>query len=253
MDNTASSLPLQKIPANNASSQGDALHFGIVMDGNGRWAKSRGMPRLAGHRAGIDALKRVVRGCPDVGVTYLTVYAFSTENWRRPQEEVMGLLSLIRRFIQSEIDELCREGVRLSILGDKTIFPKDLQELLENAEKKTASNTQFYLNVALNYGARQDITRACQKAVAEITAQGGDIATELTEALIGQQLSTADFPPLDVIMRTSGEQRLSNFLLWEASYAELVFVQKHWPDFDVPDLEEVIASFQGRARRFGAL
>ena len=238
------------------------MHLGIIMDGNGRWAKARGLPRLAGHRAGANTLRDIVRACPKAGVSYLTVYAFSAENWQRPEDEVKGLLQLIQLYITSELAEIHRENVKLRIIGDISKFAKPLQKILTDAVEKTAQNTEFNLTIALNYGGQQDIVQACQKAMADII-KAADASTketlaetflaDITLEKIGKHLSTVDLPPLDLILRTSGEQRLSNFMLWEAAYTELLFTEKLWPDFTPEDLQSCLENFAGRHRRFGAL
>ena len=222
------------------------------MDGNGRWAQAHYLPRLEGHRVGVSALKRIVRACPDYHVKYLTVYAFSSENWNRPKHEVNGLIDLVRRFVVSEVDELHREAVCLKVIGDKNRFPEDLQSLLTDAEQKTSPNKRFYLNVALNYGGQQDIVQACIRGMTSLVERGG-VLTDFSAKDIEQHLSTFQTPKPHFIIRTSGEKRLSNFLLWEAAYSELFFIDKYWPDFNPDDLRECIEGFRKRQRRFGRL
>ena len=219
-------------------------HVAIIMDGNGRWAKARGLPRAAGHRAGAEAARKVLRAAGEAGVECLTLYAFSSENWRRPAQEISDLTGLLRFYIQRELDSLHKEGVRLKILGDHNAFESDLAKMVDKAVAKTAGNERMTLAVALNYGSRAELVRAARKA-----AEAGPV----DEAAIEAALDTADLPPLDLLIRTSGEHRLSNFLLWQAAYAELLFVDTLWPDFDGDALRGALAAFAGRARRYGGL
>ena len=227
-------------------------HIAIIMDGNGRWAKARHLPRVAGHRKGIEAVRTVTRAARALGVEALTLFAFSSENWRRPAEEVSDLMGLLRHFIKSDLDELVRENVRLRVIGDHRAFAPDLVKMIDDAMSRTADNTGSTLIVGLNYGARDELVRAA-KALAEQVAKGMLDADAITADLIDAQLDTSDFPPLDLMIRTSGEHRLSNFLLWQAAYAELLFIDKLWPDFGADDLAEAVASFGKRERRFGGL
>ena len=226
------------------------LHVAIIMDGNGRWAKKRGLPRTFGHREGVKALKRVVESAPDQGVGILTVFGFSTENWRRPVAEVSELMNLLKTYVESDLDRLHREGVRVRILGRRTGLKPDVLEIIERAERRTAQNTRFLLQVAFNYGGQGDLVDAARK-FAEAVEQGRARAADLDEALFGTFLSTAGAPAPDLIVRTSGERRLSNFLLWQSAYAELFFSDRLWPEFDEAALDEAIAAFQNRERRFG--
>jgi len=226
-------------------------HVAIIMDGNGRWAKARGLPRVAGHRAGVQAVRRTIEAAIKHHVGWLTLYAFSSENWRRPAAEVSDLTGLLRRFIKSELAELDANGVRLMVIGDRCRFDADLQAELARAEATTRNNTNLTLIVALSYGARAEIVTAVQTALAEITAGRLDIAS-LDEASFGRLLSTGDIPDPDVILRTSGEQRLSNFLLWQSAYAELVFTDVLWPDFTEEHFAAALAEYARRERRFGA-
>ena len=219
-----------------------ARHVAIIMDGNGRWAKKRLLPRAMGHQRGVEAVRRIVRGARELGLEALTLYAFSTENWRRPEEEVSDLMGLMKRFILSDLDEFAKAGVRLRIIGDYTAFKPDVVELIDGAIARTAQNTGTTLAVALNYGARDEIARAARKAAAK-----GEITPESIEA----ELDTADLPPLDLLIRTSGEVRLSNFLLWQAAYAEMLFTDVLWPDFTVDHLREALDDFANRERRYG--
>ncbi|MFN3371883.1 MAG: polyprenyl diphosphate synthase [Sphingomonadaceae bacterium] len=222
------------------------------MDGNGRWAKARRLPRLAGHKAGVEAVRRIVRAAPRLGIETLTLYAFSSENWRRPAEEVSDLMSLLRHHLLAELEELDENGARLSLIGDWRALKPDVVERLENALERTRRNDRFRLVVALNYGGQDELTRAVQ-AIAERVRQGAISPAAITSQLIEAGLDTADLPPVDLIIRTSGEQRLSNFLLWQAAYAELWFTPVLWPDFDEATLSQAIEAFAGRQRRYGGL
>ena len=244
----ASTEKLTAVPARVPS------HVAIIMDGNGRWAASRGLPRVAGHRAGVKAVRRTIEAAIASGVGWLTLYAFSSENWRRPVEEVSDLTGLLRRFIKSELAELGREGVRLRFIGDRTRFDADIQKELALAEVATQANARLNLVVALSYGARGEIVAAAKAAVdaAVAAALAGKQADPLTEAGFAQLLSTGEIPDPDLILRTSGEQRLSNFLLWQSAYAELIFNEVLWPDFSAEHFEAAITEFSRRERRFGA-
>jgi len=219
-------------------------HVAIIMDGNGRWAKARGLPRVAGHRAGAEAARAVLRAAGEAGVECLTLYAFSSENWRRPAQEVSDLTGLLRFYIQRELNSLHKEGIRLKILGDHTAFEADVAKLVDKAVERTAGNTRMTLAIALNYGSRAELVRAARAAAA---------AGEIDEDSIERALDTQDLPPLDLLIRTSGEQRLSNFLLWQAAYAELLFVDTLWPDFDGDALRAALADYARRERRYGGL
>jgi undecaprenyl diphosphate synthase len=223
------------------TSQG-ARHVAIIMDGNGRWAKKRHLPRAVGHQRGVEAVRRLVRAARNMGLEALTLYAFSTENWRRPEDEISDLMGLLKRFILSDLDEFAANGVRLKIIGDYKAFAPDVVELVQEALARTAQNSGTTLAVALNYGSRDEIARAAARA-----AQKGAITPEAIDA----ELDTADLPPLDLLIRTSGEIRLSNFLLWQAAYAELWFTDVLWPDFTPEHFEEALAQFARRERRYG--
>ena len=225
-------------------------HIAIIMDGNGRWAKQRGLPRTAGHAAGAEAFRRIANYCRTLGVEYLTVYAFSTENWKRSKEEVGALMQLILDFFASEIDELDEKNVRILILGDKAALPEKQRDTLIEAERRTAKNTGLHLNIALNYGGRAELTRAA-RLMAQEAAQGRLNPDEISEETVAQRLYTAGQPDVDLMIRTSGEMRLSNFLLWQCAYAEFEFPTVLWPDFTVADYDEALAAFGGRERRFG--
>ncbi|MBB5706626.1 undecaprenyl diphosphate synthase [Sphingopyxis panaciterrulae] len=222
-----------------------ARHVAIIMDGNGRWAKKRHLPRVAGHRAGVEAVRTIVRAAGDLGVEAMTLYAFSSENWKRPEEEVSDLMGLMKRFILSDLDEFAANDVKLKIIGNWRALAPDVVELIEKALDRTAGNKRTTLAVALNYGAQDELVRAARAAAA---SEGG-ITAEAIEA----HLDTADLPPLDLLIRTSGEVRLSNFLLWQAAYAELYFTDRLWPDFTPADLSAALDHFARRERRFGGL
>jgi undecaprenyl diphosphate synthase len=226
-------------------------HVAIIMDGNGRWAKSRGLPRIAGHREGSRAVRRVVEAAIRSGVSWLTIYAFSSENWRRPAGEILDLTGLLRRYLRSEIDELKESGVRLRFIGDRCRFDADIQTDLSAAERDTAANSRLNLTIALSYGARAEIAAAARAAL-EAVREGGLDAGDLGEEMFARFLATAGMPDPDLIIRTSGEQRLSNFLLWQAAYAELVFLDVLWPDFDQGHFNLALEEFARRERRFGA-
>jgi undecaprenyl diphosphate synthase len=220
-----------------------ARHVAIIMDGNGRWAKKRHLPRALGHQRGVEAVRRVVKGAREFGLDALTIYAFSTENWRRPEDEVSDLMTLMKRFILSDLEEIAQAGVKLKIIGDYKAFKPDVVELIERAIARTAQNTGTILAVALNYGSQDEIARAARAVV----AQGGEITPES----IAAHLDTADLPPLDLLIRTSGEVRLSNFLLWQSAYAELLFTDVLWPDFGAEHLKQAMDNFATRDRRYG--
>ena len=222
------------------------------MDGNGRWAKARRLPRIAGHKQGVEAVRRITRAARRLGIEVLTLYAFSSENWRRPEEEVRDLMGLLRHFLKVELNELVAEGVRLRVIGQYRALSPDLVAMIDEAVAKTAASTGPTLVIALNYGAQAELVNAAQ-ALAKRVAQGEIAAEAIDEAMIEGALETRDLPPLDLLIRTSGEQRLSNFLLWQAAYAELLFVDTLWPDFDEAALAEAISHFGQRERRFGGL
>ncbi|HEV8678667.1 MAG TPA: isoprenyl transferase [Stellaceae bacterium] len=226
-------------------------HIAIIMDGNGRWAKARGLPRIAGHRRGADAVRRALVAAGELGIPYLTLFGFSSENWKRPHEEVDDLMGLLRHYLQGEIAELHKSGVRLRVIGELGRLSADLVALIANAETLTHDNRGINLTVALSYGGRAEIVAAARAIAVEVAA--GRLAPEaVDEDRIAGHLFTADLPDPDLLIRTSGEQRLSNFLLWQCAYAELVFTKTLWPDFARGDLEEAIADYCGRERRYGA-
>ena len=221
-----------------------ARHVAIIMDGNGRWAKKRLLPRVAGHKAGVEAVRTIVRAAGDLGIEAMTLYAFSSENWKRPEEEVSDLMGLMKRFILSDLEEFAANDVKLKVIGNWRALAPDVVALIENAIERTAGNKRTTLAVALNYGAQDELVRAANAAA----AQGG-ITAEAIEA----NLDTADMPPLDLLIRTSGEVRLSNFLLWQSAYAELYFTDILWPDFKPADLKAALDHFARRDRRYGGL
>jgi len=226
-------------------------HIAIIMDGNGRWARARGLPRIAGHRRGAEAVRRTAEAAGQLGIRYLTLFGFSSENWKRPVNEIDDLMGLLRHYLRGEIAELHRNGVRLRVIGDKRRFAPDIAAMIDNAERLTGDNAGINLTIALSYGGRAEITAAMQAIAAEAMA-GGLSLGEIDEKLIARHLFTADLPDPDLLIRTSGEQRISNFLLWQCAYAELVFTKTLWPDFGSSDLEQAIADYCGRERRYGA-
>lgn len=240
--------------APDATLAGGALprHVAIIMDGNGRWAKKRFLPRLAGHKAGVEAVRKVTRAARTLGIEALTLYAFSSENWRRPEDEISDLMGLLRYFISHDLDELVRENVQLRVIGAYHRFGADIVALVQGALARTAANTGPVLVIALNYGAQAELAAAARH-LAERVARGDLPVAQIDEAAIEGLLETRDLPPLDLLIRTSGEQRLSNFLLWQAAYAELLFVDTLWPDFDEAALADAVAQFGNRQRRFGGL
>lgn len=227
-------------------------HVAIIMDGNGRWAKARGLPRIAGHRRGTDAVRQVVKGAAELGIRYLTLYGFSSENWKRPLAEVDDLMGLLRRFLQSEIAELDKAGVRLRVIGERSRLSPDIVRLIGDAEDLTRRHDQLTLTLAISYGGRQEIVAAARRLASE-SAAGGIDPESIDEDRFADCLLAADMPDPDLVIRTSGEQRISNFLLWQSAYSELVFTDKLWPDFSVGDLAEAIREYQRRDRRYGAL
>jgi undecaprenyl diphosphate synthase len=228
--------PLERVP----------YHLGIIMDGNGRWAQQRGLPRLAGHRAGTENIRRVLTGCVEFGIKVLTIYAFSTENWKRPEQEVKGLMSIFARVIDRELNELDRQGVQLRHVGRLEGISNSLKAKVHHAMDLTKTNDRIILNVAFNYGGRAEIVDALKRIIGD-----GVQAEEVTEELIGRYLYTTDCPDADLIIRTSGEFRTSNFLLWQAAYAEYYVTDTYWPDFDKDKLYEALLTYGQRDRRFG--
>ena len=227
------------------------LHLAIIMDGNGRWAQARGLPRTAGHSEGAEAVRRAVEGAIQHGIKYLTLYGFSSENWDRPAQEVRDLMGLLRMYLRREIAELDKQGVQFKVIGDRQKLDTDIVTLIKKAEQKTAENDQLVLTIALSYGSRGEITRAVRR-IADEAANGRLRPDEISESLVHDHLYTADIPDPDLLIRTSGEQRISNFLLWQLAYTEFIFLDSHWPDFSVQELVTALETFQSRERRYGA-
>ncbi|MCX8045083.1 MAG: isoprenyl transferase [Desulfobacterota bacterium] len=225
-------------------------HIAIIMDGNGRWAKNRALPRIVGHRYGMESVREVVTACRELGVEVLTLYAFSAENWKRPRREIRALMNLLKKYIRAEIDALNRNQIRVHFIGDIDKLPDDVKPLLDEAERTTAGNSGMILNLALSYGGRQEIVRAAAR-LAEAVVRGKVATSEITEAVFAQYLYTAGQPDPDLLIRTSGEQRVSNFLLWQIGYAELYFTSVLWPDFRRKHLYQALLEYQKRKRRFG--
>nr|WP_307104490.1 MULTISPECIES: isoprenyl transferase [unclassified Sphingomonas] len=227
-------------------------HVAIIMDGNGRWAKRRLLPRFAGHKAGVDAVRRIARAARAMGIEALTLYAFSSENWRRPETEISDLMGLLRIFLRKDLAELVSDNVRLRVIGDYRRFAPDLVAMIDDAIARTSVNSGPVLAIALNYGAQAELVEATKRLAMKVAA-GEMTADAITPEAIEGELQTNGLPPLDLVIRTSGEQRLSNFLLWQAAYAELMFVDTLWPDFDEAALADAVAAFGQRHRRFGGL
>ena len=238
MTETVLNVPAERVPR----------HIAVIMDGNGRWAKKRGLPRLLGHRQGTENLRRIIKACVRAGVRYLTIYAFSTENWGRPQDELKGLMQIFNDAFVNEISELVREGVRILHIGQREGIPADLLNKIDQAVERSEDNRRLILSVGLNYGGRNEIMHAVRKIVAS-----GVAPEEVTEALISENLFTAGTPDPDLVIRTSGEYRISNFLLWQSAYAEWDFPETLWPDFGVEELYASIEQYAKRDRRFGKL
>src|SRR6185369_1123498 len=226
------------------------VHVAIIMDGNGRWAKLRGLPRTAGHRRGVEAVRETVKAAKDLGIGYLTLYGFSSENWNRPPPEVDDLMGLLRFYLRSEIAELHRQGVRLRSIGDRARLAPDIVRLIEEAEERTRGNLKLNLTIALSYGGRNEILRAMRMIAADVAA-GRLAAAEVDETALEERLFTHGLPDPDLVIRTSGEQRISNFLLWQSAYSELVFDDCLWPDFGRENLRRAVEEFQRRERRYG--
>ncbi len=236
----------------NANSRRIPQHVAIIMDGNGRWANKRGLPRTMGHKEGAETVRKVAEAASELGIKYMTLFGFSTENWNRPAEEVTELMSLMRYYIKGNIAELHKNGVRLRIIGERHRLAPDILQIVEHAEKTTASNDKLHLTIAFSYGARQEIVSAAQKLAFEVQA-GTLRPEEIDQTRLSHALLTADMPDPDLLIRTSGEKRISNFLLWQLAYTELVFLDTLWPDFGRNDLEEAITEYNGRERRFGGV
>lgn len=239
---------------NNTNGKNNLNHLAIIMDGNGRWAKKRLLPIAAGHKKGAETLKNLLSACAKQGIKYLTVYAFSSENWRRPEEEVSDLMKLLKYYLSKELDTLHKNNIRLHVIGDKSALSDELQKKITDAEELTASNDDFHLSVCLNYGARSEITNAARN-IAQMALDGkitqDNIDSKIDEQFISSQLYTADIPDPELLIRTGGEIRLSNYLLWQMAYTELYFCDCLWPDFDAGELQKAIDWFEGRQRRFG--
>ena len=227
------------------------VHVAIIMDGNGRWARARGLPRIEGHRRGAESVRTAIECSVKHGVRYLTLYSFSSENWTRPEQEVQDLMGLLRRYLRSEIAELHQNGVRLRIIGNRADLSPDIVKLIEESEDRTSGNTTLDLVIALSYGGRAEITQAVQDIGRKI-ASGDLTSAQIDEQLVADHLETADIPDPDLLIRTSGEKRISNFLLWQLAYSEIVFMDTLWPDFSEQDYIEAIADYSGRERRYGA-
>ncbi len=227
-------------------------HVAIIMDGNGRWAKQRGLPRVLGHKQGAEAARNVVTAAAELGIEYLTLFGFSSENWKRPEDEVFELMKLLRYYLRSETAELHKNGARLKVIGDRAGLDADIVQLIENAESLTALNEKITLVIALNYGGRNEIMNAAYRMAKEFAARGMEPTLKGVEKNFPDYLMTAGIPDPDLLIRTSGEQRISNFLLWQCAYAEMVFIDTLWPDFSKQDLEAALAEYGARERRFGA-
>ena len=227
-------------------------HVAIIMDGNGRWAKARSLPRVAGHRAGVEALRKTVRAAADMGIAWLTVYAFSSENWSRPKSEVSDLMGLLKLFIRRDLAELHQSGVKVKVIGEREGLAPDIAALLEEAESLTAANSALNLVIAFNYGGRDEIVRAARR-IADAAARGELPGEDVTPEIFARYLDTAGIPDPDLVIRTSGEQRMSNFLPWQSAYSELVFLPCYWPDFTREHLAEALRQYTARERRFGGV
>ncbi len=225
-------------------------HIAIIMDGNGRWAKARNLPRTTGHRQGAEALRRTIKAARKLGVAYLTVFGFSSENWKRPATEIGDLMGLLRLYLAREIDEIAHNGVRLKIIGERSRLPADIRTLIERAEKRTENNRAMTLTIALSYGGRSEIAHAARE-LARLAKLGEIDPDSIDEQALERHLFTTDFPDPDLVVRTSGEKRISNFLLWQCAYSEFVFLEKLWPDFGEEDLQSAIDEYKGRKRRYG--
>lgn len=248
---TSNARGLAAMTPETSGGSGRPRHVAIIMDGNGRWAVERGWPRLVGHRKGAERVKQLARACPDLGVEWLTVYAFSTENWKRSTEEVLGLMKIFARYIQREADALSAEGVRLRFIGSRDRLDVKLQRLMANIEARTAGNTRLNFTVAINYGGRDEVLRASMRLAERIAR--GEVPAEASEADFSACLDTADIPDPDLVIRTSGETRVSNFLPWQAAYSEYEFTPTLWPDFSPEHLAQILDRFSGRKRRFGGI
>ncbi|MCZ4282026.1 isoprenyl transferase [Kiloniella laminariae] len=226
-------------------------HIAVIMDGNGRWAKARRLPRAFGHRKGAEALRELLKAAIDIGIPYMTFYSFSSENWSRPQSEIEDIMGLLRRYLQSELATFHQAGIRLKVIGERSRLAKDIVQLIDDAEKQTAENDKMTVVMALSYGGRQEIVEASRQMAIQVL--NNELSPDdITEELFGKSLYTKDIPDPDLLIRTSGEMRISNFLLWQLAYSEMVFVEKNWPDFTRDDLLWAIEEYQKRDRRYGA-
>ncbi len=242
---------MKAVSLNNSDIPETPEHVAIIMDGNGRWAQARGLPRTAGHQRGAEAVRWSVEGAISEGIRYLTLFGFSSENWKRPDDEIKDLMGLLRFYLKSEIRKLNREGVRFRVIGDRERLANDIVSLIDEAESETADNNRLELIIALSYGSRAEIAAAAKKVAMKVAA--GEISpSDITEATVAEHLYTAEIPDPDLLIRTSGEQRISNFLLWQIAYAEFIFIDKLWPDFGQDDLRDAVKEFRSRERRFGA-
>jgi undecaprenyl diphosphate synthase len=228
-------------------------HVAIIMDGNGRWAVRKSLPRTAGHKQGVEATRRVVQAAAELGIEYLTLFGFSSENWKRPDSEIRDLMSLLRYYLRSETAELHKSGVRLRVIGNRQAFDTDIIELIENAEKLTADNNRINLVIALNYGGRQDILHATKRLIDQSREASLSMNVQELENIFAANMMTAGIPDPDLLIRTSGEKRISNFLLWQCAYSEMVFSETLWPDFGKPELQQALEEYAGRDRRYGAI
>lgn len=226
------------------------IHLAVIMDGNGRWAKARGLPRTAGHKKGADALRRTLDNCSKAGINYLTVYAFSSENWKRPSDEISDLMQLLQHYLHQELENLHEKNTRLRFIGDLSKLDPEIYKQLEFASDLTKNNTKFHLTVALSYGSRQEIVQTAQELARQV-AEGKLSAEQISEELFSNNLYTKELPEPDLLIRTGGEKRLSNFLLWQSAYTELYFSDTLWPDFDINDLNSALTDFSKRERRYG--
>lgn len=242
---------MKATPLDTGAQANPPVHVAIIMDGNGRWAKQRNLPRTAGHKRGADSVKTAIKSAISAGVSYLTLYGFSSENWKRPETEVSDLMGLLKFYLKSEIAVLHKEGVRFAVIGDRQRLGGDIVQLIEKAEKLTQSNKRLHLTLALSYGGRAEITDAARK-LAEKVSRGEITPADIDENLFEDNLYTHNIPDPDILIRTSGEQRISNFLLWQLAYSEFVFLDTLWPDFSKQDFDGAIEAFMGRERRYGA-
>lgn len=237
-------------PLSTSDSFDPPVHVAIIMDGNGRWANAHGKPRSAGHRAGAEAVRRAIEAAGELGIRYLTLFSFSSENWGRPASEIADLMGLLRLYLKREVTTLMEQGAKLVVIGDRDRLAADIVAAIEDAEARTANNTRITIVLALSYGGRAEIVRAARQLAADVSA-GRLKADDIDETMFSRALFTSDIPDPDLLIRTSGEQRISNFLLWQLAYAEFLFIDKHWPDFEADDLRNAVKEFSRRERRFG--